>query len=425
MVRSPYLGKKYSTPMHLNGNYLRLRKSGRRSRPQRIILFLVLIIGGLFLISLREQGKVQPLFIPTSTATRTSRSWAEEGEAQFSAGKLKEAIAAYRKATEVDTQNVDYWVALARIEIYAQVYPDALKDAETALLVAPNSAKAKAVYGWALDWNGKLDEAQAAAVQAIALDSNYAPAHAYYSEILNDAQKWQQGSNEAALALSLDPTALDAHRAMGYADESIGNYEGAIENYKNALAINPNLITLYISIGKNYRAIGDSEKAVFYFSKANAIDPDNLEPYLAISRTYYQIDEFGTAAQYLQSALERDPANPDIHGRLGLIYFHAKNYEGAEPELLLAVFGGTTEDGVQVPPLELKDSSKEYYYTLGNLWAANYKCGPDQAPALLNQVLAKFPDNPSVIASYDESMTICRNFLTPTPELLLTTTPTP
>jgi len=411
--------------MHLSGSHLRLHKSGRHSRPQRIILFLGLIAGGLFLISLRQQGKVQPLFIPTPTATRTSRSWAEEGEAQFSAGKLKEAIAAYGKATEVDTQNVDDWVALARIQIYAQQYPEALKNAQTALLVAPNSAKSKAIYAWALDWNGKLDEAQAAAVQAIALDSNYAPAHAYYSEILNDGQKWQQGANEAELALSLDPTSLDAHRAMGYANESVGNYEGAIESYKNALAINPNLITLYISIGKNYRATGDSEKAVFYFSKANAIDPENIEPYLAISRTYYQIDEFGTAAQYLQSALERDPANPDIHGRLGLIYFHAKNYEGAEPELVLAVFGGSTQSGIKVSRLELNDSSKEYYYTLGNLWAANYKCGPDQAPSLLNQVLAKFPDNPSVIASYQESMTICRTFLTSTPELLLTPTPTP
>lgn len=411
--------------MHLRGSHLRLRKSGRRSRPQRVLLFLVLIGGGLFLISLREQGKVQPLFIPTATATRTSRSWAEEAEAQFSAGKLKEAINAYRKATETDTQNVDYWVSLARIQIYAQQYPEALESAGTALLVAPNSAKAKAINAWALDWNGRLDEAQAAAVQAIALDSNYAPAHAYYSEILNDAQKWQQGTNEAELALSLDPTALDAHRAMGYAAESIGDYEGAIENYKKALAINPNLITLYISIGKNYRATGDAEKAIFYFSKANAIDPENLEPYLAISRTYYQIDEFGTAAQYLESALERDPANPDIHGRLGLIYFHAKNYEGAEPELLLAVFGGTTEDGLQVSRLELNESSREYYYTLGNLWAANYKCGPDEAPALLNQVLAKYPDNPAVLASYGESMTICRSFLTPTAEVPVTPTAAP
>jgi len=261
--------------------------------------------------------------------------------------------------------------------------------------------------------------------QAIALDSNYAPAHAYYSEILNDAQKWQQGTNEAELALSLDPTALDAHRAMGYAAESIGDYEGAIENYKKALAINPNLITLYISIGKNYRATGDAEKAIFYFSKANAIDPENLEPYLAISRTYYQIDEFGTAAQYLESALERDPANPDIHGRLGLIYFHAKNYEGAEPELLLVVFGGTTEEGLQVSRLELNESSREYYYTLGNLWAANYKCCPDEAPALLNQVIAKYPDNPAVLASYEESMTICRSFLTPTAEVPITPTTAP
>lgn len=437
--------------MQLNGRSLQLRKTGRRFNPWRIIFLLALIAGGLLLVGLKEQGQVQPLFIPTATATRLPSVYAEEAEALFAAGKLATAIPVYLKAVEGDSHNVDYWVALARIQIYAQKYDDALKSAQTALMFGPNSAKAKAIDAWALYWNDRVDEAQAAAVQAIALDSNYAPAHAYYSEILNDQsiQRWDQAATEARLALSLDPASVDAHRAMGIANESVGNYEGAIQHYKDAIALNPNLINLYMRLGLNYRVLGqilpgDQERAKYYdlaiaaFSKASSINPFDVGPYLSLSRTYYQIDQFGTAIQYLDQALALEPENPDIHGRKGLIFFKRQNYEGAQPELELAIKGGaykvSEDETVAVKGLPLTDLSKEYYYTLGNLYAYYRLCAPDQAPALLSQVLAAFPDDRTVISSYETSMETCQNVLAGTllppdgttpPPPGLTPTPTP
>src|SRR5574337_719695 len=161
--------------MQLSGRSLQLRKSGRHSRPGRILLLMVLIGAGLLIYGLNKRGTVQPLFIPTPTTTRVPSSYAEEAEALFAAGKLATAIPVYREAVQRDPMNVDYWVALARIQIYGQQYAEGLKSAQTALLVSPNSAKAKAIYAWALYWNDRVDEAQAAAVQAIALDPNYAP----------------------------------------------------------------------------------------------------------------------------------------------------------------------------------------------------------------------------------------------------------
>jgi tetratricopeptide (TPR) repeat protein len=423
--------------MQLNGRHLQLRRKGRRSRLGRVFLLAMLIVGAAVLFKLNDTGAVQPLFIPTPTATRIPSSYAEEAEALFAAGKLKAAISVYGKAIEGDPENVDYRVSIARIQIYAQQYPDALDSAGDALFVSPNSAKAKAVYAWALYWSDRVDEAQAAAVQAIALDANYAPAHAYYSEILNDAtiQKWDQAAQEAKLALTLDPNSVDAHRAMGIANEAVGNYEGAIQHYRDAIALNPNLIALYMSLGLNYRALQRYDEAIAAFSKASAIDPGNVGPYLSLSRTYYQIDQFGTAIQYLDTALSLQPDNPDIHGRKGLIFFKRKNYEGAQPELELAVKGGTytAPDGKAYPiaGMPLSELSKEYYYTLGNLYAFYKLCAPDQAPALLTQVLAAFPDDPTVIGSYETSMETCQSVLagtlvppgagTPQPAL----TPTP
>jgi tetratricopeptide (TPR) repeat protein len=444
--------------MYLQGRSLRLRKTGRRSSPQRVIFLVALIFGGLLLLGLQRQGTVHPLFQPTLAPTRVPQSYADEAEAQFAAGNMKAAIAAYKQATQADPKNLDYEVALARIQVFAEDYQGAFDSATQALLVAPNDAKSRAVYAWALDWNvtsgchcKTLAEAEAAAVQAIALDANYAPAHAYYSEILNDEGKWSQGFQEATTAARLAPNLLESERALGYANESVANYQAAIDHYKAALKINPNLISLYIALGLNYRVLNNYDQAVYYFSKANAIDPSNVEPYLYLSRTHYQNDELGTAIQYLQQALQLEPANPDIHGRLGLILFKRRNYEGAEPELRLAVMGGVVDgkgnplldakgnplldasgnpvksaDGqqLQVAGLQLDGAvNLEYYYTYGNLLAYLKECAPDQAPKFLQLALNFRPDDPTVKGSYNESMAICSGSLTPNEAIYGTATP--
>jgi tetratricopeptide (TPR) repeat protein len=445
--------------MYLQGRSLRLRKAGRRSNPRRVIFLVGLIFGGLLLVGLQRQGSVQPLFSPTAEPTRIPQSYADEAEAQFAAGNMTAAIAAYKKATQSSPKNLDYKVALGRIQIFAEKYQDALNTAVDALLVAPNDAKVRAIYAWALDWNVSvgcrcktLAEAEAAAVQAIALDGNYAPGHAYYSEILNDSGKWSQGFQEAETAARLAPNLLESERALGYANESVGNYQAAIDHYKAALKINPNLISIYVALGLNYRVLNNYDQAVYYFSKANAIDPTNVEPYLYLSRTHYQNDELGTAIQYLNQALGLEPANPDIHGRLGLILFKRRNYEGAEPELRLAVLGGVVDgkgnplfdaknnplldasgkpvksaDGqqLQVASLPLDGAvNLEYYYTYGNLLAFLKECAPDQAPRILQLALNFRPDDPTVKGSYAESMAICNGTLTAAEAINGTATPT-
>lgn len=433
--------------MYLHGSSLRLRKQGRRSSPFRVAVLVVLIAAGLITLTLEDRGVVQPLFQATAAPTRVPQSYADEAEAQFAAGNLKAAAQAYQQAVAIDPANIDYRVALARIQIYNGDYEAALQSATDAVIAESNSAKAKAIYAWALDWNvvygcrcKSVSEAESAAQLAIALDPNYAPAHAYYSEILNDSGKWSQGYNEAEVALRLDPNSLDAHRAMGYALESVGDYQGAIESYKNALKINPNLIIIYLRIGLNYRVLDppDYENAIFYFSRASAIDPQNVEPYLYLSRTHYQNDELGTAIQYLEQALAIEPDNPDIHGRLGLILFKRRNYEGAEPELRLAVEGGVVDlagnplldlngeplldvngdpvevaegEQLKVPRLPLSGPiSLEYYYTYGNLLAYLQECDRERgAPKYLNAALTYAPDDPTVLGSFEESMALCMN----------------
>lgn len=420
--------------MYLSGSSLRFRKQKKRDHPRRIIFLLLLLLGGVFLLGLYAQGQVQPLGQPTLGPTRNPQSYLEEAKAQFAAGHLKQAIAAYQKAKNADSENVDIVIALARTQILDEQFEAAVKTTSEALVQDNEHPKLNAIHAWALDKVGRLDEAQAAALKAISLDNTYAPAHAYYSEILNDGGFWDQGFAEAQTALQLDPNLFESRWAMGYSNEVVGLYQNAIEHYEQAVTLNPNLWVIYIKLGVMYRdGLQKPDLALQYFSKANALDPENIQPFLYLSRTYYQIDKLGTAIQYLEQALRYEPTNPDIYGRLGLLLFKRKNYEGAEPVLRLAVFGGpltdangqimvegiTLADGagasLSVVGMPLTAASLEYYYTLGNLRAyiASLQnpesCGPDpdDAPALLRAAFNFAPEDPTVIGSYTESMKLC------------------
>ncbi|MEK7324151.1 MAG: tetratricopeptide repeat protein [Chloroflexota bacterium] len=452
--------------MYLSRGGFNLRKV-RRNNPNRMALYLILIIAGLYVLNLVRAEEVQPLFVPTPTATRNPVSYSEEAETQFSAGQLDKAIEAYQSAIALDPTRVDYHIRLARIQVYAGQPEEAVKTAEKARLLAPENSATHTVLALALDWTGEYEAASDAAVRAIQLDPNNALAHAYYAEILTDLQRYAQARDEAKEALRLDPNSMDAYRVYGYYLETTSNYEEAIEAYKSAVQINPYLPFLYMQIGVNYRAIFEYDLAVQYFQRASAINPDDIGPYLSISRTYFQTGEYGRSSQYLESALEIDPANAAVHGQLGLVYFRSLNYEGAILELGCAVDGCAWRDGdvirvntevvklgcsfvekgcpesdkpeVQVEGLGLEKTSLETYYTYSSVLAA--LAVPPEAPycirarPLFQQILAQFSDDPIVVGIMQENENVCQiadgkaanpDFvLTPGPTSTLAATPSP
>ena len=378
----------------------------RRDRPVRIVIYLILIAIGIFIVRQRQNESIAPPFVPTPTATRSAVSFAREAEAHFSSGKLDSAIAAYQQATQSDPNNPDNWIALSRLQVYANTPGDALESAETAILINAENSMAHAVRALALDWLGEFDEATTAAVRAIQLDGNNALAHAYYAEILTDISRYGQAGDEARLAILIDPNSMDVHRVYGYYLENVASYEEAIQEYNTAVTINPNLALLYVRLGLNYRVLGDYDMAIENFQRASALNPEDVGPYISISRTYFQIGEYSRSSEYLERALEIEPNNADVYGRLGLVEFKALNYESATIDLGCAIEGCRhPETGAVVDGLSLNRYTLEYYYTYGSVLAAYLHC--DRAMSILIQVSAFAPEDEIVQGIVQENTNIC------------------
>ncbi|HQU35897.1 MAG TPA: tetratricopeptide repeat protein, partial [Anaerolineales bacterium] len=88
----------------------------------RMFLWVVMLLGGIWILQQINRGDIKPLFQPSPTPTRSPESLILEGEAYFSAGNVDAAIQAYRAAVDVNPGDAQTWAKLARIQTYSSAF---------------------------------------------------------------------------------------------------------------------------------------------------------------------------------------------------------------------------------------------------------------------------------------------------------------
>ena len=430
-------------------------------RPQsniyRMFLWVVMLLGGVWILQQVNRGEIQPLFLPTPLPTRAPASYLGEGDAHFTAGNLTAAILAYQEALRLNPNDAQTWAKLARIQTYSSAFlitndekkarlREALDSATKAVGLAPEDSMVRAIRAFTLDWNANgafhtaeevqdfLIEAESEAQIAQRLDNQNPLALAYLAEILVDQNKWNQAEILIQQALDLPAATqwMDVYRVSGYVQETLGQYNLAISEYEKAIAIEPNFTFLHSRIGANYRRLaldvattqGEEaarpvyEQSLEYFDRVVRINEQlgvkDPVPHLSIARTYSQLGEFFIAARNVQTALEYEPTNADIYGQLGVIYFRSRNYEGSIFSLECAIYGCSGENSclgrglercfpnlgenpVDVQGLAISPNTIVYYYIYGSVQAALSRARDnrcDKAYKAFDEVRAELEANP-------------------------------
>jgi len=388
----------------------------RRGSPLRII-FLVLLVAGALYVNQVVVPATPPLFIPTPTPTRSPESFIQDAQVLISEGRINQAIEAYKAAAKADPRNPAIYVTLARWQVLYGDYEGATENAENALLLNPNHALAHAARGWILGKQGDFLQGESEINTALRLDPNNALAYAFLAELYLDKIKANQGdlntldkSIEASkTARELAPNLLEVRRARGLVLQNTLNHEEAIEEFEAAIAMNDNLAELYVSLGISYRLTLQADRAVDTFLRAIALRPDNAEAYGELAATYFNVGEYAKGIQYAEQAVQRRPESPFLQGLLGTLYF--KNFQFTEsiPYLRLAMRGGYTEEGVQVPPMELnrQDAASVAYFSRLGISLANVgQCG--EALQVAQELLQRIPDDENTAYNAQVMIDTCR-----------------
>jgi tetratricopeptide (TPR) repeat protein len=439
--------------MQLEGKKPNFRPVKKYSNPFRLMLWTLLIVIGFVVMRGYYNGSVKPLFLASPTPTRTTNSYAQEGQTDFTAGDLEKAIVAYKKATALDPNDAQLWAQLARIQTYSSVslttneeqlarLQDALDSINHAAAVAPQDSTVHAIRAFVLDWYANpvlvgdqvgslLTEAQKEASLALAEDQTNTLAQAFYAEIMVDQNRWDQAELNIKQAELQDSTLMDVHRIYGYVYETLGQYNFAIQEYKQAIEIAPNLTFLKIRVGKIYRHLQLWDQALAIFDLAakqnQQLGINDPIPYLAIANTYMQTGDFFAAARNVKKAMALNPSSPDVYAQLGMVYHSSRNYEGAIPAFECAIQGCDAEKSCQVrygdqcdmttdPPIvitgmKLTSDTVPYYYTFVSVLSGLHRPGVDsyciEAAPYFAQIKDGFSGDPTIMSIVKAGEDIC------------------
>lgn len=413
----------------------------RRRRP-RINWFLVVVVIILIAIFTYVDRFVLPAaqspLMPSPTVTRAPESYVTEAESLFTEGKLLQSIDTYMEAIRISPSDPALYIALARVQIFAGKYDDALVNAENSLLLNPNSSMAQAVRGWALTQKGDYTAADDSLQEALRMDPNNGLAHAYdaflYGKMFeNSAGPYvdpiQTAIDESRTATTLAPNSLEAHWARAYIYQLTDNRELAVQEYLATININKNISEVHLQLGVTYKSLGVIDQAIQQYTLANTLNPSDYLPELYSSRALATVGQYIQAEQYADAAVQDAPTDAYLRGNWGYMLYKNNDWPNAIEQLSLALNGGKTADDQAILPLTPTGNDTWipiYYYTYALALAQSDRCG--EALLLTQTILDIYRTNEYAVYNANYAQDLCaKNIGTASPQATATpeASPTP
>jgi tetratricopeptide (TPR) repeat protein len=226
----------------------------------------------------------------------------------------------FRQARPGDWDSVLVQIRRALAQKLNQVLPEWRPDpaASTAGLQIV-AVDPQLVYEAALAHHGagRLDAAEAAALEAIAHHPSHAGAHHLLGIIAIQRGGHQKAVELLNQAIRLDPAAEQAHNNLGIALAGLGRVDEAIASLIKAAAINPGFAVAHYNLGSVLQRANRLDEAADSQRRAIAAKPDYFDAHFHLGNALYQQQHFEAAEASYRKAVELRPDLPVTHYGLG------------------------------------------------------------------------------------------------------------
>ncbi|MEG4054325.1 MULTISPECIES: tetratricopeptide repeat protein [unclassified Microcoleus] len=271
-------------------------------------------------------------------ATKTAVDYLDEGDRLVESGNLEEAIAAYRRAIELN----------------------------------PDHSWSHHNVGEALGKLGQFEEAIASYRRAIELNPDFSWSYHHLGDALERRQQWEEAVVVFRKAIELNADHFGSYVGLGKSLEKLGQLDEAIAAYRRASEINPEADWIQYRLGEvlqqrtqldldgaiaSYRrAIELNPDDVPSYRKLLEIRPDNLDIWLQLAKALIKIEQWAEASVCYRRITELNPDDVQACQRLGELLLQQEDFEGA-----IDIFRHS---------LKQNPNSDEFYYNLGEALAA-------------------------------------------------------
>ncbi|MBP6704848.1 MAG: tetratricopeptide repeat protein [Vicinamibacteria bacterium] len=255
-----------------------------------------------------------------------SAAHAGKGDALFLSGQVAEAVAAYRKATELDPKNTAAHVGLA----YALVASNKAAEAKAVALKATemdkNSGAAFAALGYAIsaekNFNGNdpsWTDAIAQAQQGAFLSPKEPQVQVVVAKLFEARGNYDQAKVSYQTALTTDPGFTAARTAIITAKFRSGDLEGAIKDAAELVKANPENPEANKVYGEFLARKGQYKDAIEPLEKATAAMPKAGDAFALLAHSYHMTRSYEDAKDAYAKAVELNPTDIGIKSNYGLL----------------------------------------------------------------------------------------------------------
>jgi len=176
----------------------------------------------------------------------------------------------------------------------------------------PNRADFYFFRGYALENEGRIDEAMRQYEQALALDPQHARAHNNLGKNLADLGRSQEAVHHFQQAVAASPADWLARRNLGVALVALGRPEEAVALFRQALALCPDEVALLDDLGAALMLTGQPDEAWSRFERALQLRPGSTKSHIGAALALNSLGRFRESLPHLQDALRLNPDDVQV-----------------------------------------------------------------------------------------------------------------
>jgi len=218
----------------------------------------------------------------------------------------------------------------------------AIERVKKQIALVPTSAPHQALLGETYAATGDGKAAEAAFLQAIALDPNPMGPYVRLGGLYAAAGRYDEALVKANDAAKKNPGDVGPIMLTGVIYEQKGDIPKARESYEKALTINPRLAPAANNLAWIYSEQGgDKDKALQLAQTAKEVAPDDPRVSDTLGWILYKRGVYQRALALLKDSADKLPTNPQVQYHLGMAYAQAGDKDNARKALTAATSGST------------------------------------------------------------------------------------
>jgi tetratricopeptide (TPR) repeat protein len=202
---------------------------------------------------------------------------------QFAPDSFPKAIAAFRRAIELDPNYAlahvgvaDYytWACIYGLEKPAEGFPKVYEYANRALELDPSLAEAYAALGLYYSNTRQWETCEEHYRKSLELNPNYPLAHEWLSAVLVATKRFEEGTEEVLTAEKLDPLSLRPKVLSAWTVYQTRNYRLALEKAFELERLSGDFMQSHLQLANILVETGEIEDALSHARRAVEIEPN-------------------------------------------------------------------------------------------------------------------------------------------------------